>query len=203
VHSRQIRRDGRYDHSVAELIRAVLPRDLYQMPRRRQGYELVWQGSQERLDQLRALLPQRLVTLRRIARRHERHFLASPYDALLDEAVEALPILLQFRRGETGATPPPPPELGPEEDGGVDLDDRDQGEAVVTDHDAMLEGLEEREQVPPIPVTHVVPPAEITAAMAEAARARVERVPTNVEFPTKGARRFAEAVARATRGGRE
>jgi hypothetical protein len=198
VHSRQIRRDGRYDHSVAELIRAVLPRDLYQMPRRRQGYELVWQGSQERLDQLRALLPQRLVTLRRIARQHERHFLASPYDALLDEAVEALPILLQFQRGETGATPPPPPELGPEGDGGVDLDDRNQGEAAVgTDLDELLE---EQEQVAPIPVTPVVPPAEITAAMAEAARARAERVPTNVEFETEGARRFAEEVARVTRG---
>jgi hypothetical protein len=85
----------------------------------------------------------------------------------------------------------------------VDLDDRDRGEAVVTDPDAMLEGLEEREQAAPIPVTHVVPPAEVTAAIAEAARTRADRVPTNVAFPTEGARRFAEAVARATRGGRE
>jgi hypothetical protein len=201
VHSRLIRRDGRYDASIAELIRAVLPRTMYQMPRRHHGYELVWQGSQEALDRLRVRLPQRLVILRRVVRLHQRHFLQPPFEALLDEAVEALPILTHFHQDEAVGmqAPPPPPERDPE-DAPEGLDNRRRAEAM-REVEEMMDELDEREEPEPIPVTHVVPPAEITAAIAEAARTRADRVPTNVEFPTEGARRFAEAVARATRGG--
>ena len=202
VHSRLIRRDGRYDESVVELIRAVLPRTMFQMLLRRgRGYELVWQGTQEELDRLRARLPHRAGILRSV-RPPRRQFLVSPYDGLLDEAVEALPILSRFRQDEAAGirtVPLPEPEEGPE-DLNADVPDPAEAEAA---HEAMFEGLDDRDVAEPIPVTRVVPPAEITAAIAEAARTSADRVPTNVAFPTECARRFAEAVARATRGGRE
>jgi hypothetical protein len=118
--------------------------------------------------------------------------LTPPYDALLDEAVDAWPILNRFRQDEAAGIQPHPVEPVDETHPFVPEDNLER-----PDDEELDEDLEEE----PVTVTPAVPPAELAAEIAAAARARVEgRVPTNVEFQTEGARRFAEELARATRG---
>jgi hypothetical protein len=185
VKSRLIRRDVNYHDNIAELIRPVLSRSLYRMVRRRRGYELVWQGTSEGFQRLLPRLPQTATHLRTAGIGHGfgRDWLTPPYDALLDEAVDALPILNRFRQDEARL------EVDPD--------------AMPTEPaDNLAEPIEEDEEPPiPVEVTPAIPPEVVAENIAAAMRAREEGVPTNVEFRTEGERRFAEALARATRRG--
>jgi len=200
VKSRLIRRDVNYHDNIAELIRPVLPRSLYRMVRRRRGYELVWQGSLEMSRRLLRRLPLGAINLCTVTagpgthQAFRRLWLNPPYDALLDEAVMALPILVRFRQDEAqGITTTPQPTGEPL---------ADTGEAPTPDENFPEDGqaADEFPEEEPVTVTPAVPPAELAEEIAAAVRARAERVPTNVDFRSEGARRFSEELARATRG---
>ena len=71
------------------------------------------------------------------------------------------------------------------EEPGEDLDDFPAEEVVM---------------MTPIEVAQAVPPNVVTEEFSAQMRAREQAIPSNIAFATEGQRRFAEAVARASRG---
>ncbi len=189
-----IRRDGNYHDNVAELIRSILPRSLYRLVRCRRGYELVWQGTQDMFQRLLLRLPLTVIILRTVSRGHglERNRLTPPYDALLEQAVEALPILNGFRQEEGRGGQPPVPAESP------DNTVPPPPEANLV-HQIDEVGGDEVER--PVRVTPAVPPAAVAAEIATRVQGRREEPgQTTVAFRSEGALRFAAELVRARRG---
>lgn len=199
VKSRMILRDGTYNDSVAELVRSVLPRAMFQMARVRNGYELRWCGNADWRGPLTQRLDGRGDRLTAaLARGSVR--LEPPYDSLLAESVWAFPIFTRLRldagRGTLDATEPP----GTYERDGW----HDQDEFVNADE------REEAGDMATLTARAIIPPQVTAAEIAEVSRQRLEAaaareglepdgIEANVTHATDGARRFAESLARASR----
>ena len=179
IRTRLIRRDGRFLDNVAELIRALLSKHTFRLVRTRRGYVLVFQGSGTDAIALRTALPNsRLRTLaEHVVRTGSGRIRVVPDEGLLDEVIASFPVLSRLRSG--GGPPEPGEDTAP-----------------------APEAPDDAEVARPIAVTRVVPPPVVAAEFAAQVRAREQTppIPTNVDFATDGARRFAERLARATRG---
>lgn len=202
IKSRMIRREGRYDDNLAELIRAVLPKCYFRLVRRRRGYELMWTGTQEAAGRL---LTRRVgghfeeVVNMGTYRYQATLWIGQPTEELLAQAVALQPALARFKRDEAR------------------IANGEAVEAPAVAHTAVVEVVEPEDppeieefddEAPPVnrvvvaaEVTATATPQNVTAEIAAAMRARREALaPTPPAFQTEGARRFAEALAQANRG---
>ena len=193
--TRMIAQGSRYQDNVAELIRLILPKGYFQLLRRTHGYNLMYTGPVEAVPFLSRAL--RVALFHGLVLRVSRGVtqpsvqIGEPTEELFDAALETRPVLLELERLRQNLPPGaviPEPEPEPVEPPitATQIAPPPRPEELAAQMAARVQGR------PTVQPEAVEPPDDVEPFNPEP-----DDAPTAVGFESEGARRFAEALARA------